>query len=99
MTLDEFLESAANSDRPSDTLSDILQSLWYAEKGNWEKAHQIAQDIASPDGSWVHAYLHREEGDHGNAGYWYSRAHKKPSTLSLTEERHAILETLLRNEE
>jgi hypothetical protein len=98
MTLDEFLEHAAQSDRPADGLAETLQSLWYAEKGNWENAHQIAQDIPTPDGSWVHAYLHREEGDDGNAGYWYSRANKIPSTLGLAEERHAIIKTLLQHE-
>ena len=99
MTLDEFLNHAAQADAPPGKLSDVLQSLWYAERGNWDRAHQIAQDIPSPDGSWVHAYLHREEGDDGNAGYWYARAHRTPSTQSLVKERHAIIKTLLRDEE
>lgn len=99
MTLEDFLKHAANADEPAENLSDALKSLWYAEKGDWEKAHNIAQDIPTPDGSWIHAYLHREEGDHSNAGYWYSRANRTPSTLRLTEERHAIIESLLEHEE
>jgi len=95
MTLDKFLAHVASCERPSDHLSKPLQALWYAEKGNWQKAHIIAQDDASLNGSWVHANLHREEGDEGNAGYWYARAKKDHSTLGITQERHAIIESLL----
>ena len=53
------------------------------QKGNWEKAHNIAQDIETNDGSWIHAYLHRVEGDLGNAAYWYRRAGKSVKTRGL----------------
>ena len=98
MTLDEFLENVATYDRPSDLTTKALQALWYAEKGDWQKAHLIAQDVASPDGSWVHAHLHREEGDDGNAAYWYDRANQPVNTDSLKDERHSIIGSLLKNE-
>ena len=71
---DDFILSVEQGNAPSTDLPDLLQALWWAKKGNWEKAHDIAQDVESSNGSWVHAYLHRVEGDLGNAAYWYSRA-------------------------
>ena len=71
---DDFVLSVEQGNAPSADLPDLLQALWWAKKGNWEKAHDIAQDVESSNGSWVHAYLHRVEGDLGNAAYWYSRA-------------------------
>ena len=59
-------------------------------------AHEAAQQDEGPEGSWVHAYLHRKEGDHANAGYWYRRAGRSPSRQSLDEEWHGIVEELLR---
>jgi hypothetical protein len=67
-------------------LNPFLLALWHDAKGNWEKAHDLIQDMDEPDGAWVHAYLHRKEGDEGNARYWYSRAGKKLSNLSLAAE-------------
>lgn len=55
-------------------LSLPLQALWHDARGNWERAHEVCQQAKSREGDWVHAYLHRKEGDAGNAGYWYSRA-------------------------
>ena len=68
MTVEEFLETEAEK------FDGALLALWWDGKGDWEKAHEIAQDVAGADGAWVHAYLHRKEGDVGNAGYWYRRA-------------------------
>ena len=51
-----------------------LQALWHDARGDWERAHELCQQAKSRDGDWVHAYLHRKEGDAGNAGYWYARA-------------------------
>ncbi len=55
-------------------LSLPLQALWYEAQGDWDKAHEVCQQAKSRGGDWVHAYLHRKEGDLGNAGYWYARA-------------------------
>ncbi len=94
MKFNEFRESLENNNPPANlTLS--LQALWQDAKGNWEQVHNSAQQETSGDGSWVHAYLHRKEGDIGNASYWYSRADKPVSNLSLDEEWEEISKTLL----
>jgi len=68
------------------TLPIALQALWHDARGDWERAHVLAQEAGGADGDWVHAYLHRKEGDEGNAGYWYSRAgHSKPDFSSDAE--------------
>jgi hypothetical protein len=94
MTLEDFLATISQSAPPSG-LSPALQALWYAEKGDWDRAHQIAQEDHSRDGSWVHANLHREEGDLWNARYWYDRAARPESRASVADERRAIIESLL----
>ena len=70
-------QQSLNASAPSPELSIYLQSLWYDGKGDWNKAHTIIQDIEDKNASWIHAYLHRKEGDTGNADYWYSCAGKK----------------------
>lgn len=85
MTLTEFKASLAH-DTPPTGLHPLLESLWYDGKGNWEMAHNIAQEIHSDSGSWVHAYLHRKEGDKSNASYWYHMAGKPFPTVGLDEE-------------
>ncbi len=75
--------------------SPLLEALWYDARGDWERAHQIAQEVETSEGSWVHAYLHRKEGDLGNARYWYSRAGRNPEHASLDAEWRAICEALL----
>jgi hypothetical protein len=72
-----------------------LEALWYDGKDNWDRAHEIAQDITTDDGSWIHAYLHRKEGDHGNAAYWYRRAGRSMPQVSLGEEWKQIAQALL----
>ena len=72
-----------------------LKSLWFAGKGNWEASHDIAQEMHCDLGSWIHAYLHREEGDKFNAGYWYRRAKKDYPKISLAEEHREITEYML----
>jgi glucan-binding YG repeat protein len=91
MTYEEFIQSVNDNDTPPNELSNILKSLWHAEKGNWDLSHTIAQDIHNSDGSWVHANLHREEGDLGNARYWYNRAGKPESTESVENEREQLI--------
>ena len=79
---------------PADTLSPALQALWYAAKGDWERAHELAQSDPSQEGSWVHAYLHRVEGDLSNAGYWYRLAGRDKPDGSLDEEWTEIAKAL-----
>ncbi len=95
MTLEEFL-SSVESDEPPTGISPELQSLWYAKKGEWHASHDIAQDIPSSVGSWIHALLHTIEGDLGNAGYWYARAGKPAISMSqIDEEWESIAVELL----
>jgi hypothetical protein len=94
MTLEAFISSLSQS-HPPEGLSKLLQALWHEGKNDWEKAHNIAQDISSSDGSWIHAYLHRVEGDHANAAYWYHRAGKTIPRVSLEEEWEGIARELL----
>ena len=87
--LEAMKQSVAADDAPPEGLSDELRSLWFTKKGEWEKAHDIAQDIDTQMGSWIHALLHLIEGDLGNAGYWYSRAGKpsrKPEEIDASWE-------------
>lgn len=71
---------------PEPQLSPILKSLWYDAKGDWGKAHDLVDQLAGLDAAWVHAYLHRKEGDIWNADYWYARAKKTRPEYSLEEE-------------
>ena len=72
-----------------------LQALWWEAKGDWDKAHECAQAKEDAAGYWVHAYLHRREGDADNAGYWYRRAKKPVATNALEEEWAATAGALL----
>lgn len=94
MTFGEFTASLKQP-HPPDGLSPLLKALWYDAKNDWESAHNIAQDIPSADGSWIHAFLHRREGDEGNAAYWYRRAGRPVARGSLQEEWRQIAEELL----
>jgi len=95
MTLDEFNHSVQAASAPPPGLSEALVALWWMAKGDWERAHEIAQRDASAAGSWVHAHLHRVEGDEGNAGYWYARAGRPPARGDLAVERAAIIAALV----
>ena len=72
-----------------------LQALWQDAHGHWERAHALCQEAKSREGDWVHAYLHRKEGDEGNAGYWYSRAGRKMPECGLEAEWAVIVAALL----
>jgi len=98
MTLQEFRRSLL-SEEPPGQLSFALAGLWWDAKNNWKQAHESAQRDEGPAGSWVHAYLHRKEGDSSNAGYWYRRADKPPAQSSLEQEWLEIAESLLSEEE
>ena len=80
---------------PAPGLDAPLAALWWAAKGNWDEAHKIVQNEDTADAAWVHAYLHRVEGDLGNAGYWYRRAHKPVAAGPLETEWERIVSTLL----
>jgi len=94
MTLEEFRHSI-HADGPPSGLSHALAGLWWDANGDWTKAHESAQQDEGPAGSWVHAYLHRKEGDQRNADYWYGRARKPSRTGSLEEEWNEIAAALL----
>ena len=94
-TLAEFRDTLDSSTPPAQ-LPAVLLALWHDRKGDWDAAHKVAQDISDDDGAWIHAYLHRKEGDAGNAAYWYRRAGKPVSRLSLDDEWDEIAGDLLR---
>ncbi len=88
-TLDAFRASLSEPSPPAGA-SLALQALWFDAKGDWDEAHRLAQADEGGDGDWVHAYLHRKQGDEFNAGYWYRRARKPIASTSLGEEWTAI---------
>jgi hypothetical protein len=95
MTYHEFKESTKGKE-PLVVLSPLLLALWHDAKGEWEKAHELAQDVHDKDGAWVHAYLHRKEGDLSNASYWYQQAGRSASNISLQKEWEVIVTDLLK---
>ena len=90
----EFRASLAEA-APDATLSPQLRALWWAAKGDWDQAHKIVQDEDDANSAWVHAYLHRVEGDLGNAGYWYRRAGQPVAKDALEAEWERIVNALL----
>ncbi len=94
MTFFEFKSSLDSAEQPKG-INPFLLALWHDAKGDWEKAHALIQDIDNLDGAWIHAYLHRKEGDEGNARYWYHRAEKKFPKISLEEEWEEIVSSFL----
>jgi len=93
MTFDEFNATVAAPGPPD--VAAPLRALWHDARGDWDRAHAVAQDIDDTTGAWIHAYLHRKEGDLGNAAYWYQRAHQPVATDSLDEEWRRIVTALL----
>ena len=76
-------------------LSVPLRALWHAAHGHWDHAHRLVQDDPSSDCAWIHAYLHRVEGDIGNAHYWYRQAGKSPATgISLEQELDELISAM-----
>jgi hypothetical protein len=94
MTFDEYLANIKNKE-PSSELSETLRSLWWDKKGDWDRAHSIAQEIPTTQGSAVHGYLHREEGVLWNADYWYSRAGRIRPDIPLEDEWKLLVEEML----
>jgi hypothetical protein len=97
MTLEDFRTSLGNP-RPPNGCSAALAALWHDAKGDWEEAHRIAQAVDDEDCAWVHAYLHRKEGDSGNARHWYRRAARTFAEDTLLEEWDRIAAALLTGE-
>jgi len=92
MSFEEFQQSTTREAAPPAGISLALQALWHDARGDWDGAHGCAQEDHSRDGSWVHAYLHRKEGDIGNAGYWYSRAGRSvPAKVTTLEDEWAAI--------
>ena len=91
MSFQEF----ANAPTPPAGAGPALQALWHEARGDWDRAHELAQKDGGRNGAWVHAYLHRKEGDVTNAAYWYSRAGKPEGKGDLNAERVAIAKALL----
>ncbi len=94
MDLQAFFESTAKTEPPSG-LSLSLQALWWDAKGDWQLAHQHAQQSEDRASMHVHAYLHRKEGDQSNAEYWYRRAGVAPASVTLAEEWEGLARKLL----
>ncbi|HEY8511739.1 MAG TPA: hypothetical protein VIL31_07265 [Cyclobacteriaceae bacterium] len=94
MTFTEFNDSLKDSQPPKEA-GNLLRALWYDGKGDWHQAHTIVQDIESSDAASIHAYLHRKEGDLGNAGYWYRRAGRPAHNGSLEQEWRELVERYL----
>ena len=94
MTLEEF-RASFKEDRPPAALSPALRALWLDYKGNWDAAHALVQNEASTECAWVHAYLHRKEGDVSNASYWYAACGRERAGGCLEDEREHLLVCLL----
>ena len=91
MSFEEFLAAKT----PPSGVGPALAALWHDARGDWARAHALAQEDEGANGCWVHAYLHRKEGDAWNAGYWYRRARKPASQAPLEEEWREIVAALL----
>jgi hypothetical protein len=94
LTMSAF-EMSLRGDSPPRGISPLLLALWHDRRGQWDAAHQVAQDVDDPDGAWVHAYLHRKEGDATNAAYWYRRAKRPIASGPLDAEWAVIVAALI----
>lgn len=90
----EFQESLTNRN-PPENWSKILKALWYDANEDWDAAHNIVDGMVDETAKWIHAYLHRKEGDDWNAAYWYRQADKPLPTISLGEEHKEIVKSIL----
>ena len=93
MTLDAF-EATLKDARPP-KVARALVALWHDARGDWNAAHEVAQQVEDAAGAWVHAYLHRKEGDPSNAAYWYRRAGQPVAHDALEDEWRRITTALL----
>ncbi len=95
MTIEEFVERIALNDRDLEHLPPLLRALAALRRGDWDMAHNIADHIGGTDGDWLHAHLHRVEGDLWNANYWYSRSGRKMTGNTIQEEWDTIAREFL----
>ncbi len=93
MNIKDFKTSLSDDSLPQD-ISPALEALWHQGKGDWDAAHRLVQADKSPTGCWIHAHLHRVEGDKGNAEYWYKLAGKPVCPSRLNDEWEEIVEAL-----
>ncbi len=96
MTVEQF-STSFEAETPPASITLYLKALWHDRKGDWEMAHDIAQALPDSNGSWIHAYLHRKEGDAANAGYWYHKAGKQMPAYSLEKEWEEMVHVFLKN--
>ena len=94
MTLEELRQSL-NADSPPRGVGELIEALWHEARGDWDRAHSMAQAAGGRNGAWVHAYLHRKEGDLSNAAYWYGKAGRRQPFGSLEAEWEEIVRALL----
>ena len=85
-TLKRNSKASVGKEELPNEISSPIEVICYRGKGNWEEAQRLVQSDNSPNGSWVHAYLHRVEGDLGNAAYWYRMADEAVCNSGLDEE-------------
>ena len=93
MDFEEFVQTLDQDNPPR--VKPMLEALWHDRKGHWDQAHNIVQDIDGSMASWIHAYLHRREGDLGNAGYWYARAGRSRPEVDLNTEWEELVKQLI----
>lgn len=91
MTIQEF----KNIKSPDSNWSPFLKALWYDKQGNWNAAHDVVDSMSGTNAAWIHAYLHRKEGDKWNANYWYRRANQTMPNVSLDEEWETLVQYFL----
>jgi hypothetical protein len=94
VTLADF-KRTVSAGAPPEKISPALRALWHDARGDWNAAHETAQSVDDESGAWVHAYLHRKEGDAANAAYWYRRARQPVATDALVAEWDRIASALL----
>lgn len=94
----QIFKRTLSENTPPQAESVYIQALWFDAKGNWNKAHELIQDLIDKKAAWIHAYLHRKEGDSWNADYWYKRAGRERPPVSLEEEWEQITSELLQNQ-
>lgn len=91
----ETFQTSLQGASPPPAINAYLQSLWYDAKGDWEQSHKLIQDLTDKTAAWIHAYLHRKEGDVWNANYWYNKAGKRMPGYSLEQEWEEIAKAVL----